>query len=170
MCSIRDSARCCATGGYDRRSVAVATATPRPARAVSDDSVLDVENLVVGGVGPREIVHGIGFTVARGETLGIVGESGSGKSLSVLSATGLFDAPSAYVRGSSLLAVPRSSAPPPSTLRALHGTRVGFVFQDPSSSLNPLLTIEQQLAEGTTPAPRSTAPRRASVRCSCCAM
>ncbi|GAC55563.1 ABC transporter ATP-binding protein/permease [Gordonia amicalis] len=133
--------------GYDRRSVAVATATPRPARAVSDDSVLDVENLVVG-VGPREIVHGIGFTVARGETLGIVGESGSGKSLSVLSATGLFDAPSAYVRGSSLLGRTEIVGATPSTLRALHGTRVGFVFQDPSSSLNPLLTIEQQLAEG----------------------
>ncbi|MCR8899140.1 dipeptide ABC transporter ATP-binding protein [Gordonia sp. GONU] len=133
--------------GYDRRSVAVATVTPRPARAVADDSVLDVENLVVG-VGPREIVHGISFTVARGETLGIVGESGSGKSLSVLSATGLFDAPSAYVRGSALLGRTEIVGATPSTLRALHGTRVGFVFQDPSLSLNPLLTIEQQLAEG----------------------
>ncbi|MDS1115323.1 dipeptide ABC transporter ATP-binding protein [Gordonia westfalica] len=133
--------------GYERKSVTVATATPKPARAIADDSVLDVEGLVVG-VGPREIVHGISFTVARGETLGIVGESGSGKSLSVLSATGLFDAPSAYVRGSSLLGDTEIVGATPSKLRALHGTRVGFVFQDPSSSLNPLLTVEQQLTEG----------------------
>ncbi len=133
--------------GYDRTSVTVATATPKPARAVAEDSVLDVEDLIVG-VGPREIVHGISFTVARGETLGIVGESGSGKSLSVLSATGLFDAPSAYVRGSARLGTTEIVGATPSTLRALHGTRVGFVFQDPSSSLNPLLTIEQQLTEG----------------------
>ncbi|GAA12624.1 ABC transporter ATP-binding protein/permease [Gordonia alkanivorans] len=133
--------------GYDRTSVTVATATPKPARAVAEDSVLDVEDLIVG-VGPREIVHGISFTVARGETLGIVGESGSGKSLSVLAATGLFDAPSAYVRGSARLGTTEIVGATPSTLRALHGTRVGFVFQDPSSSLNPLLTIEQQLTEG----------------------
>ena len=133
--------------GYERKSVTVATATPKPARAVAEDSVLDVEGLIVG-VGPREIVHGIGFTVARGETLGIVGESGSGKSLSVLSATGLFDAPSADVRGSARLGDTEIVGATPSTLRALHGTKVGFVFQDPSSSLNPLLTIEQQLTEG----------------------
>ncbi|ETA07757.1 MULTISPECIES: ABC transporter ATP-binding protein/permease [Gordonia] len=133
--------------GYDRTSVTVATATPKPARAVAEDSVLDVEDLIVG-VGPREIVHGISFTVARGETLGIVGESGSGKSLSVLAATGLFDAPSAYVRGSARLGTTEIVGATPSTLRALHGIRVGFVFQDPSSSLNPLLTVEQQLTEG----------------------
>ncbi|TSD94788.1 dipeptide ABC transporter ATP-binding protein [Gordonia rubripertincta] len=133
--------------GHDRGSVTVATANPKPARAVTEDSVLDVEDLIIG-VGPREIVHGISFTVARGETLGIVGESGSGKSLSVLSATGLFDAPSAYVRGSARLGRTEIVGATPSTLRALHGTKVGFVFQDPSSSLNPLLTIEQQLTEG----------------------
>ncbi|WP_232717461.1 ABC transporter ATP-binding protein/permease [Gordonia metallireducens] len=133
--------------GHDRGSATVATAKPKPARAVAEDTVLDVEDLIVG-VGPREIVHGISFTVARGETLGIVGESGSGKSLSVLSATGLFDAPSAYVRGSARLGETEIVGATPSTLRALHGTKVGFVFQDPSSSLNPLLTIEQQLTEG----------------------
>ena len=113
----------------------------------SDDAVLVVDDLVVG-VGPREIVHGITFKVRPGRTLGIVGESGSGKSLSVLSATGLFDAPSAYVRGSSRLQGIEVIGGSPSTLRSLHGVRVGFVFQDPSSSLNPLLTIEEQLTEG----------------------
>ena len=132
--------------GHERRPTVATTAAART-DPVPDDAVLSVENLVVG-VGPREIVHGIDFRVARGETLGIVGESGSGKSLSVLSATGLFDAPSAYVTGSSVLAGTEIVGAPASRLRALHGTRVGFVFQDPSSSLNPLLTVEQQLTEG----------------------
>ena len=132
--------------GYERKSPTVTT--PSTAKHVdSDGSVLRVEDLVVG-VGPREIVHGISFSVAPGETLGIVGESGSGKSLSVLSATGLFDAPSAYVRGSARLGDTEIVGATPAKLRALHGSRVGFVFQDPSSSLNPLLTVEQQLTEG----------------------
>lgn len=118
-----------------------------PRSTSSDDTVLRVRGLVVG-VGPREIVHGIDFTVDRGRTLGIVGESGSGKSLSVLSATGLFDAPSAYIGGSSIIDGTEVVGASSSTLRALHGSRVGFVFQDPSSSLNPLMTIEDQLTEG----------------------
>uniref|UniRef100_UPI003D8FB7DA dipeptide ABC transporter ATP-binding protein n=1 Tax=Gordonia sp. B7-2 TaxID=3420932 RepID=UPI003D8FB7DA len=109
--------------------------------------ILIVDDLTVG-VGPREIVHGIGFTVTAGKTLGIVGESGSGKSLSVLSATGLFDAPSSYVTGSAHIGDTEIVGASASTLRAVHGSRVGFVFQDPSSSLNPLLTIEEQLTEG----------------------
>lgn len=132
--------------GHERRSPTVTRPTTGKRRE-PDGSVLRVEDLVVG-VGPREIVHGISFSVAPGETLGIVGESGSGKSLSVLSATGLFDAPSAYVHGSAVLGDIEIVGATPSKLRALHGSRVGFVFQDPSSSLNPLLTVEQQLTEG----------------------
>ena len=113
----------------------------------AQDAVFAVDGLVVG-VGPREIVHGIGFEVARGETLGIVGESGSGKSLSVLSATGLFDAPSAYISGSARIDGTAVIGASDGVLRGLHGSRIGFVFQDPSASLNPLLTIEAQLTEG----------------------
>lgn len=132
--------------GYERKSSTVTT--PSTGKHIDPDgSVLRVADLVVG-VGPREIVHGISFSVAPGETLGIVGESGSGKSLSVLSATGLFDAPSAYVCGSARLGDTEIVGATPAKLRALHGSRVGFVFQDPSSSLNPLLTVEQQLTEG----------------------
>ncbi|MGC4933841.1 dipeptide ABC transporter ATP-binding protein [Gordonia sp. DT30] len=130
---------------------AVAPSSPMPdtsRRPDSDDAaVWTVADLVVG-VGSREIVHGIGFAVAAGETLGIVGESGSGKSLSVLSATGLFDAPSAWITGTSRIGDTEVIAASDAVLRAMHGARVGFVFQDPSSSLNPLLTIEQQLTEG----------------------
>ncbi|OPX09383.1 dipeptide ABC transporter ATP-binding protein [Gordonia sp. i37] len=142
-----------------RRRTAVSPAPP-PAGRRNDSStadsgpqdagsapVLAVTDLVVG-VGPREIVHGVGFSVAKGETLGIVGESGSGKSLSVLSATGLFDAPSAYITGSARIGDTEVIGASDAVLRSVHGARVGFVFQDPSSSLNPLLTIEEQLTEG----------------------
>ena len=139
--------------GKSRRPRSEKTTTrPHPASRSAEESsssarVLDVSDLVVG-VGPREIVHGIGFSVSKGETLGIVGESGSGKSLSVLSATGLFHAPSSYISGSSRIDATEVIGASQAVLRTIHGARVGFVFQDPSSSLNPLLTIEQQLTEG----------------------
>ena len=99
-------------------------------------------------IGRREIVHGISFDVAPEQTLGIVGESGSGKTMSVLAATGLLDAPGASVSGTSTLAgdiqlVGASDR----LLRSVHGGRIGFVFQDPGTSLNPLLTLERQITE-----------------------
>ena len=109
--------------------------------------VLEVSDLTVG-VGRNDIVHGVDFSVAKGRTLGIVGESGSGKSLSVLSATGLFEAPGGYVHGSSTLDGEQIVGAPAGLLRSIHGRRIGFVFQDPSTSLNPLMTLEAQLAEG----------------------
>ena len=99
-------------------------------------------------IGQREIVHGISFDVEPEQTLGIVGESGSGKTMSVLAATGLLDAPGASVSGTSTLAgdiqlVGASDR----LLRSVHGGRIGFVFQDPGTSLNPLLTLERQITE-----------------------
>lgn len=110
-------------------------------------SVLRVDALRVG-IGRREIVRGVSFEVEREQTLGLVGESGSGKSMTVLGATGLLDAPGATVCGSALLdgevelvgATARA-------LRKVHGGRIGFVFQDPGTSLNPLLTLERQITE-----------------------
>jgi peptide/nickel transport system ATP-binding protein len=104
-------------------------------------------------IGRLDIVRGIAFNVAREQTLGIVGESGSGKSLTVLAATGLLDAPGAVVTGSSLLRTATDSTATElvgasaRTLRSVHGDRIGFVFQDPGTSLNPLLTVERQITE-----------------------
>ena len=115
-------------------------------------TVLDVTDLRVS-IGRRDIVQGVSLSVAREQTLGIVGESGSGKSMTVLAATGLLDAPGARVSGSSVLAGQGDQRPTElvgataRTLRTVHGGRIGFVFQDPGTSLNPLLTLERQLTE-----------------------
>lgn len=109
--------------------------------------VLSVRDLQVR-IGRREIVHGISFDVAREQTLGIVGESGSGKSMTALAATGLLDAPGGVVDGSSTLAGETELVGATARLlRTVHGGRIGFVFQDPSTSLNPLLTLERQITE-----------------------
>ncbi|VXB91982.1 ABC transporter ATP-binding protein [Pseudoclavibacter sp. 8L] len=103
-------------------------------------------------IGRKDIVRGLDFSIEPGGTLGIVGESGSGKSMTVLAATGLLDAPGARVTGTSTLNDHKlgqveligASA---RTLRSVHGNGIGFVFQDPSTSLNPLLTLGRQLTE-----------------------
>ncbi|OBI78072.1 ABC transporter ATP-binding protein [Mycobacterium sp. E740] len=114
------------------------------------EPVLSVRELQVA-IGRREIVHGVSFDVERGKTLGIVGESGSGKSMTVLAATGLLDAPGASVCGTSTLTTDSGHTQlvgaPSRVLRSVHGGRIGFVFQDPGTSLNPLLTLERQITE-----------------------
>ncbi len=100
-------------------------------------------------IGRREIVRDVSVTVEQEQTVGIVGESGSGKSMTVLAATGLLDTPGRrVVSGSSILAGETGTRRRiGTTLRRVHGGRIGFVFQDPGTSLNPLLTVERQITE-----------------------
>jgi peptide/nickel transport system ATP-binding protein len=128
--------------------------------------VLNVADLHVR-IGKRQIVRGISLQVQPEQTLGIVGESGSGKSMTVLAATGLLDAPGAIVTGSSTLAGEGDSVElvgaSPRVLRSVHGGRIGFVFQDPGTSLNPMLTLERQITESLETHRRQT-PREAQAR------
>jgi oligopeptide/dipeptide ABC transporter ATP-binding protein len=92
-------------------------------------------------------VRGVGFDLGRGQTLGVVGESGSGKSVTALALIQLLDSPG-RVSGGSIVFDGRDLARiSDREMAALPGRRIGMIFQNPSSSLNPVLTIGFQLAE-----------------------
>ncbi len=93
-------------------------------------------------------VEGVSFTINRGETLGIVGESGSGKSVTSLSIMGLVPSPPGKIVGGSIvfdgtdLVSLREDQ-----MRRIRGNRIAMIFQDPMTSLNPVLKIGQQITE-----------------------
>ena len=97
--------------------------------------------------GVVQAVRGVTFSLDRGETLGVVGESGSGKSVTFLTVMGLLDPRQAQVRGSVLLGGQEILGAPGSRLREIRGNRLGMIFQDPMTSLNPVKTIGWQLEE-----------------------
>jgi peptide/nickel transport system ATP-binding protein len=98
--------------------------------------------------GPASVVNGLSYSVARGETVAVVGESGSGKSVSVLALLGLLPDRVATVTGSARLDGEDLLTMSPERLRQVRGPGVGMVFQDPMTSLNPVLTVGRQLVEG----------------------
>ncbi len=113
--------------------------------------LLEVEDLRVRlrtPRGPASVVNGLSYTVGRGETVAVVGESGSGKSVSVLAVLGLLPARVATVTGRALLDGEDLLTMAPERLRQVRGPGIGMVFQDPMTSLNPVLTVGRQLTEG----------------------
>ncbi|TCQ99082.1 ABC transporter ATP-binding protein [Neorhizobium sp. JUb45] len=92
-------------------------------------------------------VEGLDLSVGRGETLAIVGESGSGKSATALALTGLLPPNAVVTRGEVGLMGERITNLPESAMRRIWGNRVGLIFQDPMSALNPVLTIGEQIQE-----------------------
>jgi peptide/nickel transport system ATP-binding protein len=98
--------------------------------------------------GDVHAVRGMSYEVAPGECLVVVGESGSGKSVSALAVLGLLPAHQATVTGSARFEGRELLGMPERELRRIRGGQIGMVFQDPQSSLNPVLTIGRQLAEG----------------------
>ncbi|HEX6422202.1 MAG TPA: ABC transporter ATP-binding protein [Acidimicrobiales bacterium] len=98
--------------------------------------------------GSARVVNGVSWAVSPGETLAIVGESGSGKSVSVLSLLGLVARPPAAVTGRATFGGQDLLALPEEALRKVRGPGIGMVFQDPMTSLNPVLTVGRQLTEG----------------------
>ena len=97
--------------------------------------------------GPHQVLHQISFQIAPGEILGVVGESGAGKSMTGLAVAGLIEAPGRLAHGSVMLEGVRIDTLRGEAIRRLRGRRIGMVFQDPLTSLNPVLTIGQQLTE-----------------------
>ena len=92
-------------------------------------------------------VNNISFNLKKGEILGIVGESGSGKTLTALSILGLLPYPKAYHTNKSSIKFNNIELINNQNLQQIRGGNIGFVFQEPMSSLNPLHTIEHQIAE-----------------------
>jgi peptide/nickel transport system ATP-binding protein len=95
-------------------------------------------------------VDDVSFTIAEGEILGLVGESGAGKSLTGMAVLGLLDPPSRRAAGRILLRGERLDKLSPDALRRHRGRDIGAVFQDPLTSLNPLLTVGHQLVQTIT--------------------
>jgi peptide/nickel transport system ATP-binding protein len=95
--------------------------------------------------GVLRAVDGVSFDLQPGEILGVVGESGSGKSVTGYSLLGLIDPPGRIVSGSIRLAGQELVGLPQSELRELRGRRLAMVFQDPMTTLNPVLTIATQI-------------------------
>lgn len=112
--------------------------------------LLDVRHLQVEFPGRRGTVRAlddVSFQIHAGEILGVVGESGAGKSLTGAAIIGLLEPPGRIGAGEIHLAGERIDQLPPERMRAIRGRRIGAIFQDPLTSLNPLYTVGQQLVE-----------------------
>jgi peptide/nickel transport system ATP-binding protein len=92
-------------------------------------------------------VDGVDLEVGRGEVLGLVGESGSGKTVTGFSITGLVDPPGEVIAGEVRFAGEDLRSAPEARLRELRGDRIAMIFQDPLMTLNPVLTVGEQMAE-----------------------
>ncbi|TDC08399.1 ABC transporter ATP-binding protein [Nonomuraea longispora] len=113
------------------------------------EAVLQVENLTVSFPtedGLVRAVRGVSYELRRGEVLGIVGESGSGKSVTSMAVMGLLPA-SARIGGSVRFHGQELIGVPDKRMRTLRGGRIAMVFQDPMTSLNPVYTVGDQIAE-----------------------
>jgi peptide/nickel transport system ATP-binding protein len=112
--------------------------------------LLSVKNLVVEFPyrrGTLRALDDISFDIAPGEILGVVGESGAGKSLTGAAIIGLLEAPGRIASGEIFLEGERIDNLPPERMRTIRGRKIGAIFQDPLTSLNPLYTIGRQLTE-----------------------
>ena len=111
--------------------------------------LLEVENLSVRlqtQHGPAEAVRGVSFSLERGETLGLIGESGCGKSITAMSLLGLLPERS-QVTGSIRFDHQQLVGMSDAALRRLRGNRIGMIFQEPMTALNPVHSIGKQVAE-----------------------
>jgi peptide/nickel transport system ATP-binding protein len=135
----------------------ISSASSTGALSLSDrPSLLSVSGLSVTfdtDRGPSTVVRGLDLTVAAGETVAIVGESGSGKSVTALAVTRLLDYAGGRISAGKVLFTLRDggvrdlAAEPQEAMRRLRGPELAMVFQEPMTSLNPVLTVGEQIAE-----------------------
>ena len=146
--------------------MSLAMITRRSGAVVAPDAapVLQVTGLCVSvrtEAGLKPLVHDLSFSLGRGETLCIAGESGSGKSITSLAIMGLLPPPAVRVTGGQVRLGPHDlTALSESEMRGIRGDRIAMIFQEPMTSLNPVLTVGTQLAEAIRahePVSRSTA-------------
>ncbi|MGW8488527.1 dipeptide ABC transporter ATP-binding protein [Streptomyces sp. NPDC055886] len=130
------------------------SASSRPTtgpRTGSSRELLEVRDLGVDFTGPDgsplHAVRGLSFTLRRGETLAVVGESGSGKSTTALALTRMLPGTGRIATGSVLLDGRDLAAATDEELRAVRGARIGMIFQDPMTALNPVLSVGRHLDE-----------------------
>ena len=114
------------------------------------EPILRVENLSLSFVtetGTVPVLHELSYSLPKGKVLAVVGESGSGKTVQALSVLKLL-APNAKITGGKIIYGGKNLlACKESTLRKVRGSKISMIFQDPGSSLNPVLTIGEQLTE-----------------------
>ncbi len=113
-------------------------------------SLLEVKNLRIeypSRHGVHAAVKSLSFNIERGEIVGVVGESGAGKSTVGNAVIDLLSPPGQIASGDVYLDGEKISGLSPEQMRKVRGSKIGFIFQDPMTSLNPLFTVEQQLKE-----------------------
>ena len=114
------------------------------------ENILQVKNLTVSaGTGTKmtNIVNNISFNIERGDTFVLLGESGSGKSITALSIMRLLPAAIKISDGSVILHTTNLFQLPENKMRKIRGAKIGMIFQEPQTSLNPVLTAGQQISE-----------------------
>lgn len=118
--------------------------------STTDDAVLRIEDLsvmVAGEQDVQQVVEALALTIARGQTFALVGESGSGKSMTALALLRLLPDAATITAGRIYLGDAELNSLPEYRIRDVRGGSVGMVFQEPATSLNPVMTVGQQLAE-----------------------
>lgn len=117
-----------------------------------DNNVLDIKNLVVEFKSDGGIVHavnGVNLSISKGETLGLVGETGAGKTTTALAVMGIIQAPPGKIASGEIIFADSGNLLKKSKrqMQRIRGSEISMIFQDPMTSLNPAMTVGDQIAE-----------------------